>query len=580
MLNFDAPWFKYYGNTPKTIDYPDCSMYALVEAAAKKYPDIAALDFMGRQTSYADLIKAIHTAAKGLRAIGIHEGERVTVCMPNTPQAVILFYAANLCGAVASIIHPLSSEGEIEFYIKTAQSSTLLTLDQFYPKLARVRKNVNIKNLIIASVSDALSPLMKIGYALTEGRKIAPIPDSADIITWKSFIKRGNDYSGEYITDKKSSDPAVILYSGGTTGTTKGILLSNLNFNALAMQTKEMGDCVIPGSTMLAVLPIFHGFGLGVCVHTMLIYGCTSILVARFNADSYAQLLRKKQPNYIAGVPTLFEAMLRNADIDDIDLSCLRGVFSGGDSLSIELKKRFDEFLKKHGSPVPVREGFGATECVSASCLTPVSEAREGSIGVPFPDTLYKICDHDTNEELPYGTEGEICISGPTVMLGYVDRPDETRDALRAHSDGRIYLHTGDLGIMDSDGFIYFKQRMKRMIITSGYNVYPSQLENILDAHPAVMMSCVIGVPDAYKMQKVKAFVMLNDGYDFTPELKKDIFSHCRKNIAKYAMPYDIEAREQLPKTLVGKVAYRVLEQEEIQRQTENPLGENSPVTM
>ncbi|MBQ7718083.1 MAG: AMP-binding protein [Clostridia bacterium] len=577
MTNF--PWFKYYGNTPKTIDYPDCTMYDLVEATASKYPDYTALDFMGKKTSYTELTESVHTAAKALCAIGVKEGESITICMPNTPQAVIMFYAANLCGATASIIHPLSSEGEIEFYIKTAESSTLLTLDQFYPKIAKVCDKVSVKNLIITSVSDELPALMKIGYALTEGRKIPPVPERPEIIKWNDFLKKGYEYNGEYIVKKKGSDPAAILYSGGTTGTTKGIFLSNLNFNALAIQTKEMGDCVKPGDAMLAVLPIFHGFGLGVCIHTMLIYGCASILVPRFNAESYAKLIKKKKPNFIAGVPTLFEAILRNPDIDNIDLSCLRGVFSGGDSLSVDLKRRFDDFLFSHGSPVPVREGYGATECVAASCLTPVSEAREGSIGVPFPDTVYKICDIETSEELPYGAEGEICISGPTVMLGYVKRPDETADTLRVHSDGKTYLHTGDLGVMDSDGFIYFKQRIKRMIITSGYNVYPSQLESIINSHPAVSASCVIGVPDPYKMQKVKAFIVLKEGYEFTPELKKELFAHCRKNIARYAMPYDIEAREQLPKTLVGKIAYKVLEQEELEKYTSEVEGE-APAVM
>ena len=271
----------------------------------------------------------------------------------------------------------------------------------------------------------------------------------------------------------------------------------------------------------------------------------------------------KNRPNFIAGVPTLFEALTRNQYLDKADLSCLKGVFSGGDSLSVELKKKFDAFLKSHNCSVRIREGYGTTECVTASCLTPYDKEKEGSIGIPYPDTYYMICKPGTTEPCDANEDGEICLRGPSVMLGYLDRPQETADTLRTHADGHVWLHTGDLGFMDEEGFIFFKQRIKRMIITSGYNVYPSQIENIIDGYPAVQMSCVIGVKDPYKMQKVKAFVVLKEGYIPDDTVKNDILEYCKKNIAKYAMPYDVEFRSELPKTLVGKVAYTVLEKEE-----------------
>ena len=348
---------------------------------------------------------------------------------------------------------------------------------------------------------------------------------------------------------------------------TKGILLSNLIFNALGAQIIATNPMFQPGDKMLTIMPMFHGFGLGVSVHSMLVNGGQCVLVPRFTPKTYADLLRKHKPNFIAGVPTLYEALLRVDGVDSLDLSCLKGVFSGGDSLSVELKKRFDQFLHDHGAKISVREGYGTTECVTASCLTPIDEYREGSIGIPFPDTYYKIVKVGTEDEVPYGEEGEICLAGPTVMLEYVNHPEETAATRRVHADGLTWIHTGDLGMMDKDGFIYFRQRIKRMIITSGYNVYPSQIENILDAHDAVHMSCVIGVKDPYKMQKVKAFVMLKPGYEPTEATKKDILDYCRKKIAKYAMPYDIEFRDELPKTLVGKVAYRVLEDEESRKE-------------
>ncbi len=557
------PWEKFYGTVPATLVYPEKTMFELVSETAKKYPSYTAFDFMGKSTDYKTMEAEILSVAKAFRALGIQPGDKVTLCLPNTPQAVVCFYALNLIGAISNMIHPLSSEGEIAFYLKDSGSVAAVTLDQFYGKFEKVRKEVNLPHLIITSIADALGAVMKIGFALTKGRKIPPIPADAPIIRWKDFLLQAEDFSGEYACPRKASDAAVVLYSGGTTGTTKGILLSNMNFNALALQTAAMSVTCGPGQSMLAVMPIFHGFGLGVCIHTMLSAGCRCILVPQFNAQSYAQLLKKKRPNYIAGVPTLYEAILRNPDMEGVDLSCLLGVFSGGDSLSIELKKKFDTFLREHGAKIQIREGYGTTECVTASCLTPYDTYREGSIGIPFPDTFYKIVKPGTCDEVPYGEEGEICLSGPTLMMEYVNHPEETADTLRVHADGHTWLHTGDLGLMDPDGFVYYRQRMKRMIISSGYNIYPSQLENILDAHPAVHMSCVIGVPDTYKMQKVKAFVVLKPGTAATDEMKEQLFEHCRKNIAKYAMPYDIEFREDFPKTLVGKVAYRQLEDEQ-----------------
>ena len=313
-------------------------------------------------------------------------------------------------------------------------------------------------------------------------------------------------------------------------------------------------------------MPLFHGFGLGVCIHSMLSQGGRCVLVPRFTAQSYSKLITKYRCNFIAGVPTLYEALLRLPNMDKADLSCLKGVFSGGDSLSVELKKKFDKFLYDHHATVQVREGYGTTETVTACCLTPTHMFKEGSIGLPFPDTYIKIVKPGTDEELPYGEEGEILLAGPTVMKEYIKHPEETANTLRKHADGLTWVYTGDLGVMDNEGFIYFKGRSKRMIITSGYNVYPAQLENILDACDQVQMSCVIGVPDSYKMQRVKAFVMLKPGVPADDATRQELLDYCRKHVAKYAMPKEIEFRDELPKTLVGKVAYRQLEEEELQK--------------
>ena len=565
MENITAktPWKDHLGEVPFHLDYFEGSMFEAVAAIAEKYPNNVAFDFMGRSTTYKTLVKEVEQCAKALKTIGVREGDRVTIAMPNCPQAIQMFYAVNLVGGICNMIHPLSAEKEIEFYLNASESVTAITLDQFYNKFENVRHNTKVVNIIIASIKDELSKPVKAGYMLTEGRKIQKIPEDAPVIRWKDFLRMGRHCFYNYKVERKGDDPAVILYSGGTTGTTKGILLSNKNFNALGQQVIAANPMFRIGDKMLAAMPLFHGFGLGVCVHTMLSQGGRCILIPRFTAETYAKQIVKYKCNFIAGVPTLYEALLRLPSMENADLSSLKGVFSGGDSLSIELKKKFDKFLYDHNAKIQIREGFGTTECVTASCLTPPHMAKEGSIGLPFPDTYYKIVEPGTDKEVPYGTEGEILIAGPTVMMEYVGHPEETAQTLRKHDDGLTWIYTGDLGTMDDEGFIYFRGRAKRMIITSGYNVYPGQLENIIDAHEFVHMSCVIGVPDPYKMQKVKAFVMLKPGVPENDDTKEAILVYCRKNIAKYAMPYDIEFRAELPKTLVGKVAYRKLEEEE-----------------
>ncbi len=559
-----TPWASHMGDLPLHLDYFEGTMFDAVNLIAEKHPNQVALDFMGRSITYRDLVRRIKRCAASLKAMGISEGDRITLALPNCPQAVCLFYAVNLVGGVANMIHPLSAEKEIEFYLNRSKSVAAVTLDTFYEKFNAARRDTPLRTLLIASIKDELSPLVRVGYSLTEGRKVKKIPADADALRWKDFIRAGDALGEVCPADRDPDDTSVILYSGGTTGTTKGIMLSDRNFNALGQQVLAANPMFNVGDRMLAAMPLFHGFGLGVCIHTMLSQGGRCILVPRFTAASYAKLMVRCRCNFIAGVPTLYEALLRLPNMEKADLSSLKGVFSGGDSLSVELKKKLDKFLLEHKATVQVREGYGTTETVTACCLTPSHRFKEGSIGLPFSDMYIKVVAPDTDRELPYGEEGEILIAGPTVMKGYMDDPEETAAVMQAHSDGLVWVRTGDLGVMDEEGFLYFKGRAKRMIVSSGYNIYPAQIENILDSHQWVQMSCVIGVPDPYRMQKVKAFVKLAQGIEASSATREALFDHCRKNIAKYALPYDIEFRDDLPKTLVGKVAYRQLEEQEL----------------
>ena len=565
-ISVQAPWLKFYGEMPAHLDYPRLTIYQIIRQTAREHPNLVAYEFMNKETTYAQFLQRIHRVARALKALGIGKGDRVTICMPNCPQALDTFYALNRIGAVSNMIHPLSAPSEIAFYLNFSKSKAILTLDQFYPKINEIRDQLeNPVKIILAFIKDELPAPLKLLYPVSkDARKVPKLPKEGDYILWRDFL-RGAGKIDELPPEDvmQSREGASILYSGGTTGTTKGILLSSDNFNATALQTIAASGCKQNlGKKMLSVMPVFHGFGLGIGIHTALVGGACCILVPRFSVETYAKLLIKKKPNFIPGVPTLFEALLRTDLLDNTDLSFLDGMFSGGDSLSIELKRKVDAFLKEHKAKIQIREGYGTTECVTASCLTPKDYARSGSIGVPFPDTYYKIVNPGTEDEVEPNIEGEICISGPSVMMCYIDNPEETAQTLRRHADGRIWCHTGDLGTMDADGFIYFRQRIKRMIITSGYNVYPSQLENIIDGHEKVLLSCVVGVKDKYKMQKVKAYVVLRPEYKPSDEIRDELMAYCRKHIAKYAMPYEIEFREELPKTLVGKVAYRVLEEE------------------
>lgn len=571
-----APWLKYFGDMPAHLDYPKGSMYEAVRESAitKKKMNSVAYEFQGKKTNYKHFLNKIEVLGKAYKSIGIDEGDMVTVCMPNTPQGVDTFYALNRIGAVPAMIHPLSAVGEIAFYINSTHSKAVLVVDLFYEKVLEALKQVKHPvKVVVAHIKDELPFPLNMLYPLTVKKKPAPLPkDNKNVIDWSDFISGGKKVK---LSDKfpKAEDTAVILFSGGTTGTSKGIRLTNLNMNALAAQVAANAGFTMEGLRMFSVMPLFHGFGLGVGIHTALMASGTCIIIPQFTIKTYARDVKKYKPNVIVGVPTLYEALLRSEGFD-FDLSFLRGMFCGGDSLSVELKKKVDKFLKDHNATIQVREGYGTTECVTASCLTPYDTYREGSIGIPLSDTYYSIVNPNNDIELPYGEEGEICICGPTVMKGYLNNAEETASTLRRHEDGNLWLHTGDLGYMDEDGFVYYKQRMKRLIIVSGINVYPSQVENAIDAHPDVLLSCAVGIPDPYKMHVVKAFVVLRQGVEPSDKIKEEIIENCKKNVSRYGVPREIEFRTELPKTLVGKVAYRVLEEEEAAKYEEKKKAE------
>lgn len=550
------PWLRYYGKIPHTLSYPEITLYEAVAGTAARIQDAIAWDFLDRTSNYRAFLEDIDRCANAFAALRLSAGDRVLISLPTSAQGVIAFYAANKLGVVPALIHPQSTTPEIEHYLNSSGARVALTLEMFYERFAAARPRVPLETLVLARIQDYLVPLKKLGFWLTTGRKIPAVPKDARVRWWRDLMAA--QYPPVARAATTAADPAAILFSGGTTGQPKGIVLSNRNFIAEGMQVAAwVGEG--EGDSVLAIMPIFHGFGLGVCVNAALMAGAKAILVPTFNAKLVAKLLRRKRPTLLAGVPTLYDALTRDRSLAKVDLSCLRGTFSGADTLPRPVKERFEKLVAECGGRVKLLEGYGLTEAVTAILVTPPDQYREGSMGIPFPDMLAKICRIGTTEELPPGEEGEICVAGPPVMMGYLNDPVATRETLKIHADGRIWLHTGDLGRMDADGFFYFTLRLKRMIKSSGFNVYPAQVEAVLYQHPLVAEACVAGVPDESQVERVQAFVALKDPSLANVETERILIEHCREHLIKWSCPRRVEFLRALPKTRVGKIDYRAL---------------------
>lgn len=558
-MEFPRPWLRYYGRIPHTLEYPETTLYEALARTAERTPEAIAFDFFGTEATYRELIALVERCAGSLAKLGLAKGERILVSMPTTPQAVIAFYAANRLGAVPAMVHPLSTNSEIAQYLATSGARIALTLDAFHDRFA----SLPVEWLVLARIPDFLSPLKRLAFALTKGRKIPKVPPDPRVRWWNDLMAGTAPPPAPPGTGP--DDLAAILFSGGTTATPKAIALSNRNFIAEGMEAATWVG-FHGGDSILAILPVFHGFGLGVCVNTAFMGGGKSILVPTFTPQMVANLIRTKRPNLIVGVPTLFEALSRDPALARADLSCLTAAFCGADTLPRPVKERFEALVAARGGRVKLLEGYGLTEAVAGIVATPVDEYREGSIGIPLPDMLAAICEPGTTRHLAPGEEGEICVSGPSVMVGYLDEPEATAQALRRHEDERIWLHTGDLGRMDADGFFYFTTRLKRMIKSSGFNVYPTHVEGVLYHHPAVEAACVIGVPDDKQVERVKAFVVPKDAAAAGPALERELIDHCRERLIKWSCPREIEFRASLPVTRVGKIDYRKLVEEESAR--------------
>ena len=556
-------WEKFYHKNERTVDVPPMSLYEFLYEKNIDRMDNIAINYLGNKITYRVLFHEIDLCAKAMRSQGIRKGDVVSICMPNTPESVIAFYAVSKIGGIANMIHPLSAEEEIKKSIADTKSVMLFTVNFNYKKIVNILGDTNLYKVILISPRDSMTKAMGIGYYLMQDRKIKLPKSNESFMFWKDFRSKGKNYNREVLNPTTWNEAAVILHSGGTSGTPKSIVLSNGNINVVIGQAQIALPENNDRDSMLGILPMFHCFGLVECTHYPLSIGACLIQVPKFDAGRFDKLLRKYRPSIIPGVPTLFEALMSNKHMDDVDLSNVKYVVSGGDSLNEERNLAVNDFLKAHHCRHGVVQGYGMTETSGGCVFSSTSAYTLGSVGIPLPGNDMKIVNPDTKEEVDIGQVGEILISGPSVMMGYLDDEVETNKVLEKDKKGVIWVHTGDLGYMDKNGCLFFVQRLKRLIISSGYNVYPSHIEEILNKHPAILNSCVVGVPHPYKVQVPKAYVVLKSEYKENLKLRSEIKEYCEKNLAKYMIPKEFVYRESLPKTMVGKVDYKKLEAEQ-----------------
>lgn len=555
----DAPWGKYYKEDDLDIKIPNISMYDQVKISSYRYPNNTAISYEGKKINYRILIKKIDKIAISLSKYGIKKGNIVSICLPNIPEALYVLYALNKIGAIANMVHPLSAEEEIKESVNSTNSRILVFTDMFYEKIENKLDDTCLEKVLIVSPSDSLSNIKRVGYKLLTKGKYKKISYNSFIMKLSTFQNKYYDSKLELTKRFGKDTPAVILHSGGTSGKPKNVVLQNRAFILGSKQEKICLKKLRPGDCCLGIMPNFHGFGLSVCMHTPLTLGCYTILVPKFDSKKFDILFKKTKPTCVLGVPTLFEALLTNNNVKNLDLSNLKYVISGGDILSSSLEEKVNTYLSAHNSKSHITQGYGLSEALAAVTLAYDDVNKSGSIGIPLPSNHVKIIDPSTRKKVPPRITGEIVIHSKALMMGYLNDEAETNASLQIHDDGHIWLHTGDLGYMDEDGFIFYQGREKRMIITSGYNVYPSHIEEVIERHPDVLQCSVVGIPHSYKGSVAKAFIVLKDGRH-SLLVKNDIKSYCKKNLAKYMVPAEFVYRKKLPKTKLGKVDFKKLQ--------------------
>ena len=551
----ENPFYNYINpQSEYGFDIPDVSMFGMLKISEKSHPEAVAIDYFGKKYTYKKLIEEIEKISNAYYKIGVRKGDIVTVLMPNTPEGVLSIYALNRLGAVGNVVHPLSAQEEIKNYLVSCKCRFLLCIDKCVEKIQNIQEETYLEKIIVADASCSMPKPLKILYNLKN--KYA-LPKSEKYLLWKDFISNINISSPEYFPrDKENEEFAIILHSGGTTGVPKDIMLSNKSFNAFGIQSVLTLRDVSVGDKILGILPIFHGFGLGVCVHVCFCFGACSVLIPLFDSKKFGSIIKKHKPTMLFGVPTLYEALLNAKGIENLDFSFLKYAVSGGDTLPEALENKVNDFLSAHNSQVKICEGYGMTEALAALSLSVNEAYKSGTIGKALIGNEMCVVEPDTTTVLGPNEDGELCVSGPTIMIGYRNNEEETNKVLKVHSDGKIWLHTGDMASIDKNGIVTYKFRIKRMIVSSGYNVYPTYIEKTIEELPEVSKCVAVAIPHSYKKEVAKAFIILEKGYVADSFTLDKIKKYCKKKLASYSVPYEYEFVKEFSKTSYGKIDY------------------------
>ena len=554
------PWLKYYDQ--KFIDQtlPALSAFEYVCQRSKNHLNDTALEYYGRKFAYADLIVNVKKTAAALRGVGVKKGDIITVVSIMTPEIIALFYAADMMGATLNLVDPRYSVEGIREYIEEVDSHLLVCLNVVYERCRQAAKRTNVEKVIVLSPADSLPPVMAVGYKLTTPDKNKY---ASNVIRWKQFIKGGEGQS----TAAEPYDPdhaCVVVHTGGTTGSPKGVILTDDCFNGIALQFQAYPKLFHRGQKLMNVMPPFIAYGFACGIHLPLVLGFTVIIIPNLDPAKLGSLVLKHKPEHMFGVPTHYQQLASDPKLRDKDLSFIINYAAGGDSLSRGAEQTVNDFLAAHGARYPIAKGYGMTEVSSAATVAAGLDNKPGSVGIPMVNTVVAAFEPGTDQELPIGQRGELCISGPCLMKGYYNKPEETAILLRRHPDGRVWAHTGDMGYLDEDGFVFLDSRIKRMIIRhDGFKVFPSMIENVVSRHPAVHQCSVVGCADKDHTQGRLPFVYIVLKSDTTAKKKqviRELERMCAEDLPEYVQPVAYKFISSMPMTPVGKVDYRQLE--------------------
>lgn len=559
--SIDKPWLKYYNEEAINGKLPECSIYEYMYENNKDYPKDIALNYYGRKITYAELFANLDKTAKAFQAIGVKEGEIVTVALPSIPEALYVVYALNKIGAVANMIHLLAGKNEIIGYLNEVKSRVAVIFDKTKDILGDGIKETSVEQAVVVTAASSLPFGLKLAYSLK-----SKSPDCKGVYRkWEDFIKAG-EHTDLKAYKKDCHTMAIISHTGGTTGEPKGCMLSDFNINA---EIWQIGKSMPHGrqEIMMTQLPPFVNYNLVNGMLEPLAFGFTDVLIPLYEPIKFAEYVSKYHVNHINSIPAYCEAILKIPDIEKCDLSSLNYMFYGGEGMTQEIEVRINETLSRCGVKRKLQKGMGMTEATSATSVTYDSVNNYESVGIPFSKNTFKTIDPDSGDECRYGEEGEICMTGPTAMIGYYENQNATNDLIKIHKDGNRWIHTGDLGYIDENGVIYVTGRIKRIIMTKGSDgqvtkLFPDRIEKAICSNSTVELCCVVGIPDKTRINYPKAFIVLKDGITQSDDVRQSIISGCKELLPDYMIPEEIEFRTDLPRTSRGKVDYRALEQE------------------